>query len=96
MLLVGQGDFLRARALRHGLILGSTYWRVIGVGLLLGEVRKRVLTKEAEHIARNRVRIGRHVTVELIEPSRTRRGRKAELARLQAEAESAIAASRRR
>ncbi len=34
MLMVGQGDFLRVKAIRHGLILGNPYWRAVGAMLL--------------------------------------------------------------
>lgn len=95
MLMVGQGDFLRARALRHGLILGNPFWRAIGVALLAQEARKRVIKGAPERIAVERLGIGRNVRISVIEPSLSRRGRKAALRRLETEALASVAASQR-
>lgn len=98
MLMVGQGDFLRARALRQGVVLGNPFWRAVGGALLIREVSKRVFEKPPERLARQRVRPGRFVTVTVSEPrlDLSRRERRAELSRLEAEAMRSVRASKRR
>lgn len=98
MLLVGQGDFLRARAIRHGLILGSPYWRAVGGVLVVREVSKRVLRKPPDRLGRKRLRAGQSVKVAVTAPRRdlSRRARRAELQRLETEARASISASKRR
>ncbi len=98
MLVVGQGAFLRARAIRHGVVLGNPYWRAIGSVLLAREVSKRVLGKPPEPLARQRIRPGRFVTVSVTAPrlDMSRRDRRYELKRLQAEATASVRASKRR
>lgn len=95
MIMVGQGDFLRARALRHGLIMGNPFWRAIGVVLLAQQARRRLFTKPPERIAVERIGIGRQVRVSVLEPSLSRRGRKAALRSLEAEALASVAAAKR-
>jgi hypothetical protein len=95
MLMVGQGSYLRARALRHGLILGNPFWRAIGVAILAQGVSRAVFKKEPERIAVERLGAGKHVRVAVLEPSLSRRGRKAALRRLEAEALATVAAARR-
>lgn len=98
MLLVGQGDFLRARALRHGLILGSPYWRAVGGILVVRGVSKRVLQKPPERLGRQRVQAGRFVKVTVSAPrlDLSRRERRVELQRLETEAMASISAAKRR
>jgi hypothetical protein len=98
MLMVGQGDFLRARALRQGAVMGNPFWRAVGAALLVREVSKRVFEKPPERLGRQRVRPGRFVTVTVSEPrlDLTRRERRAELNRLQAEGMRSVRASKRR
>jgi hypothetical protein len=95
MVIVGQGVYLRRTALRQGLILGHPFWRVIGLILVSQEVYKRAFEKRPEPIAVERVGLGRHIRVSLTEPSLKRRGRRAELERLEAEALSDIEAAQR-
>jgi hypothetical protein len=98
MLMVGQGDFLRARALRQGAVMGNPFWRAVGAALLLREVSKQVFDKPPERLARQRVRPGRFVTVSVSEPrlDLSRRERRAELNRLQTEGMRSVRASKRR
>ncbi len=90
MLMVGQSDFVRARALRHGLFLGSWYWRAIGSFILLQEARKKLLGREPEPIAVERLRSGHRVKITVSEPNLQlgRRERRRTLARMRAEAEA--------
>jgi hypothetical protein len=98
MLLVGQGDFLRVRAIRHGLVLGNPFWRAVGGVLVAREVGKRVLQKPPERLGRERLRAGHFVRVAVSAPNLdlSRRQRRAELKRLEAEALASISASKRR
>ena len=98
MLMVGQGDFLRVKALRQGLILGNPYWRAVGGALVIREISKHVLQKPPERLARERLGVGRGVTVAVSAPrlDLSRRARRAELKRLQSEALASISASKRR
>lgn len=98
MLLVGQGDFLRARALRHGLILGSPYWRAVGGVLVVREISKRVLQTPPERLGRERLRAGQFVSIAVTAPQLdlSRRARRAELQRLESDALASISASKRR
>ena len=98
MLLVGQGDFLRAKAIRQGLILGNPYWRVVGGVLVVREVSKLVLQKPPERLGRNRLRAGHSVTVGVTAPRLDlgRRARRIELQRLETEAHASASASKRR
>jgi hypothetical protein len=86
MLLIGQGDYLRARAMRQGLVLGNPFWRAIGAALVVRGVTKQ------------RVRPGRFVTVTVSEPrlDLSRRERRAELDRLRTEGMASVRASKRR
>jgi len=95
MLLVGQGVYLRRTALRQGLILGHPFWRLIGA-LLLGEaVYKQAFKRAPETIAVERIGIDHHVRVAVMKPSLKRRGRRAMLQRLEAEAWADIEAAKR-
>ena len=95
MLMVGQGSYLRARAIRQGLVLGNPFWRAIGIVLLTQEAGRAVFKKEPERISVERLGVGKHVRVNVFEPSLARRGRKAELRRLEAEALADVEAARR-
>ena len=96
MLMVGQGDFLRAKALRHGLILGNPYWRAVGGLLLARELGKRVLKSPPERLATERFGPGHFVKVTASAPELhlSRRQRRAELARLESEALASVASRR--
>jgi hypothetical protein len=98
MLLIGQGDYLRARAMRQGLVLGNPFWRAIGAALVVRGVSKQVFDKPPERLARQRVRPGRFVTVTVSEPrlDLSRRERRAELDRLRTEGMASVRASKRR
>jgi hypothetical protein len=98
LLMVGQGDFLRARALRQGLILGNPYWRAFGAVLFAREVSKHVLQKPPERLARERLGAGHFVRVAVTAPrlDLSRRARRAERARLEYEALASISASKQR
>jgi len=98
MIMVGQGDFVRARAIRHGLVLGNPYWRAVGGILILRGVSKQVLRKPPERIARERIGVGRLVTVAVTAPrlDLNRRQRRAELGRLESEALASVSASKQR
>ena len=95
MVIVGQGVYVRRSALRQGLFLGHPFWRGIGVILLSQELYKRALKKTPEPLAVERIGVGRQVRVSVTEPSLRRRGRRAELKRLEAEAVSDIEAAQR-
>jgi len=97
MLMVGQGDFLRVKAIRHGLILGNPYWRAVGGALLLREVSKRVLSSPPERLARERLGPGHSVKVAASAPNLdlSRRQRRAELKRLESEALASVESRRR-
>ena len=96
MLLVGQGDFLRARSIRNGLVMGDPFWRAVGGVLLIREVSKRVLSRQPEHLARERIGPGHFVKVTASAPNLdlSRRQRRAELKRLESEASASVAARR--
>ncbi len=96
MLLVGQGDFLRVKAIRHGLILGNPYWRAVGGALLVREMSKRVLSSPPERLARERLGPGHFVKVTTSAPNLdlSRRQRRAELKRLRSEALASVASRR--
>ena len=98
MLLVGQGDFLRARAIRHGLVLGNPYWRAVGGVLVVREVSKLVLQKPPERLGRERLRAGHAVKVAVTAPrlDLSRRARRVERERLESEALASVSASKRR
>ena len=96
MLLVGQGDFLRARSIRNGLVMGDPFWRAVGGVLLIREVSKRVLSRPPERLARERIGPGHFVKVTASAPNLdlSRRQRRAELKRLESEALASVAARR--
>lgn len=96
MLLVGQGDFLRARSIRNGLVMGDPFWRAVGGALLIREVSKRVLSRPPERLARERIGPGHFVKVTASAPNLdlSRRQRRAELKRLESEASASVAARR--
>ena len=97
MLMVGQGVYVRRSALRQGLVLGNPMWRFIGVLLLGQELYKMALKKEPERLAVERIGPGHRVTVDVMEPNLhlSRRERRAELRRLEAEAVASVEARRR-
>lgn len=95
MLLIGQGDYLRVKALRQGLGMGNPFWRAVGIALLLREANRRVFAKPTERLAVERIRAGGQVRVTVMEPTLSRRGRKRALARLEADALASVAAAKR-
>lgn len=97
MLMVGQGVYVRRSALRQGLVRGNPMWRLIGVLLLGQELHKMVVKKTPERLAVERIGLGRRVTVDVMEPNLhlSRRERRAELRRLEAEAVASVEARRR-
>ena len=97
MMMVGQSVYVRRSALRQGLILGNPMWRFIGVLVLGQELYKAALKKTPERLAVERIGPGRRVTVEVMEPNLhlSRRERRAELRRLEAEALASVEARRR-
>ncbi len=97
MLMVGQGVYVRRSALRQGLILGNPTWRIIGVLLLGQELYKTAVKKTPERLAVERIGPGHRVTVHAMEPNLqlSRRERRAELRRLEAEAVASVEARRR-
>jgi len=98
MLLVGQGDFLRVRAIRHGLILGNPFWRAVGGLLVAREISKRVFRQPPEPLGRERLRAGSFVRVAVSEPKLdlSRRAYRAELKRLESDAAASVSASKQR
>jgi hypothetical protein len=98
MLIVGQGDFLRARALRHGLILGNPFWRAIGGVLVVRHLSKSVFRQPPERIGREKLRAGQFVRITVSEPNLdlSRRASRAELERLESNAQASVSASKQR
>ena len=98
MLMVGQGEYIRARALRHGVILGSRYWRIVGATIILQDLHRTIVRRHPEHVTVERVRAGHQVKVTVSEPNLqlSRRERRRVLARMRADAEATVAASKRR
>ncbi len=98
MLMVGHGDFLRAQAIRRGLVMGNPYWRALGGVLIVREVGKQVFQKPPERLARDRLGVGRRLTVAVTAPrlDLSRRQRRAELGRLEADALASVSASKQR
>ncbi len=97
MLMVGQGVYVRRSAIRQGLVLGNPMWRFIGLLLMGQEVYRFAVRKTPERLAVERVGRGHGVTVQAIEPNLqlSRRQRRAELHRLEAEALASVEARRR-
>jgi hypothetical protein len=97
MLMIGQGAYLRRSAVRQGVVLGNPLWRMIGLVLLAQEVHRVAIRKQHEHLAVERILPGHQVSVEVFEPNLhlTRRQRRAELRRLDAEAVASLEARRR-
>jgi hypothetical protein len=96
MLMVGQGVYVRRSALRQGLVMGNPMWRFIGVLMLGQELYKMALKKAPERLAVERIGPGHRVTVDVMEPNLqlSRRERRAELRRLEAEAVASVEARR--
>jgi hypothetical protein len=94
--MVGQSVYVRRSAIRQGLILGNPMWRFIGILVLGQELYKAALKKTPERLAVERIGAGRRVTVEVMEPNLqlSRRQRRAELRRLEAEALASVEARR--
>jgi hypothetical protein len=92
MLMVGQTELLRVKALRQGLVLGNPFWRAIGAALLVRHVGRSVLHKEPEHLTRERLRAGHFVNVAVTAPrlDLSRSARRAELKRLETDARASI------
>jgi hypothetical protein len=97
MMLMGHSQHLRRLAIRDGLILGRPLWRLVGVGLIGQEMYRLVFKKAPERLAVERIGPGRRVTVDVMEPNLhlSRRERRAELRRLEAEAVASVEARRR-
>jgi hypothetical protein len=97
MMLMGHGQHLRRLAIREGLILGRPLWKLVGVGLIGQEVYRAAFKKAPERLAVERIGPGHRVTVRAIEPDLqlSRRERRAELRRLEAEAVASVEARRR-
>jgi hypothetical protein len=97
MLMVGQGVYVRRSALRQGLVRGNPMWRFIGVLLLGQELHKMVVRRTPERLAVERIGPGRRVTVDVMEPNLqlSRRERRTELRRIEAEAVASVEARRR-
>jgi hypothetical protein len=97
MLMVGQGVYVRRSALRQGLVRGNPMWRLIGVLLIFQEFHRIVVKKPHEPLAVERIGPGRRLTVDVFEPNLelSRRERRAELRRLEAEAVASVEARRR-
>ena len=97
MLMVGQGVYVRRTALRQGLFLGNPFWRVIGLALVGQELYRRGIKRSPERLAIERIGIDHRVTVEVFEPNLdlSRRQRRAELRRLEAEALASVEARRK-
>ena len=96
MLMVGQSVYVRRSAIRQGLILGNPMWRFIGVLVLGQELYKAAFKKTPERLSVERIGPGRRVTVDVMEPNLqlSRRERRAELRRLEAEAVASVEARR--
>ncbi len=94
MILVGQSVYLRRTALRQGFFIGNPFWRLIGVALISQEVYRAAIKKTPERIAVERISTNHRVHVHAIEPnlSLSRRQRRAELRRLEAEAVATVEA----
>jgi hypothetical protein len=92
MMLVGQSVYLRRNALRHGLVLGEPLWRAVGLGLIAQAAYRTAFGKSSEPISIERIGIGHKVTVTTFEPTLhlSRRARRAQLARLRAEAQASV------
>ncbi len=97
MLMAGQGVYVRRSVIRQGLVLGNPMWRFIGVLVVGQEVYRRAFKKMPERLAVERIGPGHRVTVHAIEPNLhlTRRQRRAELRRLEAEAVASVQTRRR-
>ena len=96
MLMVGQSVYVRRTAIRQGLILGNPMWRFIGVIVLGQELYRVAVKKKPERLAVERIGPGHRVTVHAMESNRqlSRRQRRAELRRLEAEAVASVEARR--
>jgi hypothetical protein len=96
MMLVGQSVYLRRTALRQGLVLGHPFWRLIGLALIGQELYRVAIKKQPERLAVERIGPGHRVHVQAIEPNRSlsRRQRRAELRRLEADAIASVEARR--
>jgi hypothetical protein len=96
MLMVGQGDYLKARAFRHGVFLGNSYWRAIGAAIIAQEVYKSVNRKAPDRIAVDRLRAGGRLQVAVSDPrlDLSRRQRRRELAHQRTQADAEVAARR--
>jgi hypothetical protein len=96
MLMVGQGQYVRRSALRQGLGRGSPAWRLIGLLLLSQELYTKAVKKTPEQLAVERIGPGHRVTVHATDPKLglSRRQRRAELRRLEAEALASVEARR--
>jgi hypothetical protein len=94
MMLMGHSQHLRRLAIRDGLILGRPLWRLVGIGLVGQELHRLMIKKSPERLAVERVGPGHQVHVRAFEPTLglSRRERRAELRRLEAEATASVEA----
>ena len=94
MLMVGQGVYVRRSAIRQGLVLGNPFWRAIGLALIGQEIYKRAFTVAPERLAKEKIKAGHVVSVDVFEPNLdlSRRQRRAELRRLESEAVASVEA----
>ena len=74
--------------------MGNPFWRLIGIALVGQEFYRVAVKRQPERLAVERVRGQGRVTVEVIEPNLdlSRRQRRAELRRLEAEALASVEA----
>jgi len=94
MMMVGQSVYIRRTALRQGLFMGNRFWRLIGVALVGQEFYRVAVKKSPERLAVERISGKGRLSVEVIEPNLdlSRRQRRAELRRLEAEALASVEA----
>jgi hypothetical protein len=97
MMLMGHSQHLRRMAIRDGLVLGRPLWRFVGVVLIGQEFHRLVYKKTPERLAVERIGPGHRVTVRAMEPNLqlSRRERRTELRRIEAEAVASVEARRR-
>lgn len=63
------GSFLRAGAVRKGLIGGSTGWMVIGAFVWVPRLLRRVLGRRPEVVATERIEAGQGVVIHSYRPA---------------------------
>lgn len=94
MMLMGHGQHLRRLAIRDGLVLGRPLWRLVGIALIGQELHRLIIKKSPERLAVERIGPGHRVQVSAFEPnlSLSRRERRVELRRLEAESIASVEA----